>query len=70
MGTLIDARHRFGGEVMMTKRQLANYLQRSTRWVELMTREGMPAYKRDNGHMRYSRREVDAWLDERGSRAK
>jgi hypothetical protein len=69
MGDLIDARHLFSGDTLMTKKQLADYLQRSTRWVELMSREGLPSYKRNNGHMRYSRREVDAWLDERGSRA-
>ena len=51
-------------EQLLTKRQLAEHLGRSTRWVELRVREGMPS---EPPTTRFPRRrfrlsEVEAWL--------
>jgi hypothetical protein len=51
-------------EQLLTKRQLAQHLSRSTRWVELRVREGMPS---EAPTARYPQRrfrlsEVEAWL--------
>jgi len=51
-------------EQLLTKRQVAEYLGRSTRWVELRVREGMPS---EPPTTRFPRRrfrlsEVEAWL--------
>lgn len=57
---------------LVTKRQLAAELGRSTRWVELRMREGLPVAPRVNPH-EHARFEVDAvraWLDSRGDAAK
>jgi hypothetical protein len=53
-----------GGEQLLTKQQLARHLGRSTRWVELKMREGMPSLEpttRFPGR-RYRLRDVEAWL--------
>ena len=52
------------GEHLVTKRQLAQYLGRSTRWVEMRVREGMPS---ESPTTRYPQRrfrlsDVEAWL--------
>jgi hypothetical protein len=56
-----------GHSPLLTKRQLANHLGRSTRWVELMVRdENMPAeWDRHRRERRYDLRAVEAWLQER-----
>lgn len=56
-----------GHSPLLTKRQLAHHLRRSTRWVELMVRdEGMPAeWDRHHRERRYDLRAVEAWLQER-----
>ena len=51
-------------EQLLTKRQLADHLGRSTRWVELRVREGMPS---EPPTSRFPRRrfrlaDVEAWL--------
>ncbi len=56
-----------GHSPALTKRQLANHLRRSTRWVELQTRDpGMPAHwDLHRRERRYDLREVETWLRER-----
>lgn len=48
-------------EPWVSKAQLAQYLGRSTRWVELMARRGMPS-RMIGGRRGYRLTEVDAWL--------
>lgn len=54
---------------LLTKRQLAIELGRSTRWVELRMREGMPVEPRatPHEHARFDLEKVRAWLDSRSS---
>ena len=47
---------------LLTKRELANTLRYSTRWVELRQRMGLP-HKRIGGHCRYDLGEVMAWFE-------
>ncbi|MGI8863653.1 MAG: helix-turn-helix transcriptional regulator [Solirubrobacteraceae bacterium] len=51
-------------EALLTKRQLAEHLGRSTRWVELRVREGMPSEPPTNRYpqRRFRLAEVEAWL--------
>ena len=51
-------------EQLVTKRQLAEHLGRSTRWVELRVREGMPSEAPTNRfpRRRFRLSEVEAWL--------
>ena len=53
-----------GGEVLLTKRQLADHLGRSTRWVEMRMREGLPSLEPTNRfpHRRFRVAEVEQWL--------
>ena len=51
-------------KVTLTKRQLANHLGRSERWIELRVREGLPSLEptgRDP-RRRFVLDEVEAWL--------
>lgn len=62
MGTVTQLS--LAAEHLVTKRQLAEHLGRSTRWVELRVREGMPS---EAPTTRYPQRrfrlpEVEAWL--------
>jgi hypothetical protein len=54
---------------LLTKRQLAAELGRSTRWIELRMREGMPAAPRagPREHARFDLTAVRAWLDSRSA---
>ena len=54
---------------LLTKRQLATELGRSTRWIELRMREGMPVAPRGGPreHARFDLTAVRAWLDSRRS---
>jgi len=54
---------------LLTKRQLANELGRSTRWVELRMREGMPVEPRatPREHARFDLDAVRVWLDGRSA---
>jgi phage terminase Nu1 subunit (DNA packaging protein) len=49
---------------LLTKRELADYLKRSERWIELHQKEdGLPVAERDRfGHNLYSLDEVKVWL--------
>jgi hypothetical protein len=51
-------------EPWLSKRQIASYLARSTRWVELKVRAGMPS-RMIGGRRAYRVSEVDGWLGER-----
>jgi phage terminase Nu1 subunit (DNA packaging protein) len=52
------------GPRLLTKRQPAAHLGRSTRWLELRTREGMPVLEGTDryGRRRYDLAAVEAWL--------
>jgi phage terminase Nu1 subunit (DNA packaging protein) len=50
------------GRVLLTKKQLAEHLGRSERWVELRVRDGMPVEEATD---RYGRRRYDLWLVEK-----
>lgn len=49
---------------LLTKRQLAAHIGRSTRWVELRMREGMPSVAPTERypHRRFRLSDVEAWL--------
>lgn len=49
-------------EPWLSKRQVAEYLGRSTRWVELRVRDGMPS-KMIGGRRGFRLSEVEEWLD-------
>lgn len=51
-------------EPWLSKRQIADYLGRSTRWVELRVREGLPS-KMIGGRRGFRVSEVEAWIDGR-----
>lgn len=50
-----------GREPWLSKRQLAEHLGFSERWVELKVRAGMP-HSRFGGRLRFQVSEVEAWL--------
>ncbi len=54
---------------LLTKRQLALELGRSTRWIELRMREGMPVMPRatPREHARFDLQAVSAWLEDRST---
>jgi phage terminase Nu1 subunit (DNA packaging protein) len=58
------------GQPLLTKRQLATALGRSTRWVELRMREGMPVLPRrsPSEHTRFELTAVREWLELRAER--
>lgn len=62
MGDVIAFPRRSSWEPELSKRQLAQTLGYSTRWVELRVREGMPSYQQTNGYRRFRLSEVEAWL--------
>jgi hypothetical protein len=51
-------------EPWLSKRQIADYFGRSTRWVELRVREGLPS-KMIGGRRGFRLSEVEAWIDRR-----
>ena len=53
-------------EAWVSKAQLAAYLGRSKRWIELRVREGMPS-RMIGGRRAYRISEVDAWIDSRAA---
>lgn len=62
----VVAQLRPAAQQLLTKQQLARHLGRSTRWVELRVREGMPS---EHPTKRYPQRrfrlsEVETWLAE------
>lgn len=61
-------RHAENGEAwnpMLTKRQVAGMLNRSTRWVELMHYEGIPREVGPGGRSLYPHDDVLRWWKER-----
>jgi hypothetical protein len=56
---------RRSAEPWLSKRQIADHFGRSTRWVELRVREGLPS-KMIGGRRSFRLSEVEAWLDRRG----
>ena len=65
-GEVVALRGHFQWEPWVNKAQVASYLGRSKRWVELMAREGMPS-RMIGGRRAYRLSEVDAWVAERFS---
>jgi hypothetical protein len=64
MGTVIPFPRRSDWEPWLSKRQLADRLGFSTRWVELRVRDGMPSYTHGN-QRRFLLSEVEEWLVQR-----
>lgn len=64
MGIVIPFPRRSDWEPELSKRQLAQRLGYSTRWVELRVREGMPSTLKGN-QRRFLLSETEAWLAER-----
>lgn len=61
-------RHDQAGEVwnpLLTKRQVAAMLNRSTRWIELMHDEGIPREVGSGGRSFYPHDEVMRWWNDR-----
>jgi len=58
------------GMRLLTKKQLASELGRSTRWVELRMKEGLPVLPRrlSGEHARFELAAVREWLDQRAER--
>jgi phage terminase Nu1 subunit (DNA packaging protein) len=56
---------------LLSKKQLASELGRSTRWVEMRMREGLPVLPRrtPGEHARFDLDAVRAWLERRSDRA-
>ncbi len=65
-GEVVALRPRMPFEPWVNKAQVASYLGRSKRWVELMARDGMPS-RMIGGRRAYRLSEVDAWIAERFS---
>jgi predicted DNA-binding transcriptional regulator AlpA len=63
-GTILGFPSRIRAEPWLSKRQIADYFGRSTRWVELRVREGLPS-KMIGGRRGFQLSEVEAWLDRR-----
>ncbi len=66
MGVVIPFPRRTDWEPRLSKRQLADGLGYSTRWVELRVRDGMPSYIQGN-QRRFLLSEVESWLAERAT---
>ncbi|MGH2841968.1 MAG: helix-turn-helix transcriptional regulator [Solirubrobacteraceae bacterium] len=58
---VLQFRYPAGREPWVTKRDLAAYLGRSTRWVELMVRRGMPS-QMIGGRRGFRLSAVEAWI--------
>jgi len=56
---------RTGFEPWLSKREIAGHFGRSTRWVELRMREGLPS-KMIGGRRGFRLGDVEAWIDGRG----
>ncbi len=58
------------GGVLLSKRQLAEHLGRSVRWVELKVADGMPSVAPSARfpHRRFRLAEVEAWLADADAR--
>lgn len=65
MGIVIAFPRRSDWEPELSKRQLADRLGYSTRWVELRVREGMPTSSIKGNQRRFLLSEVETWLAQR-----
>lgn len=61
-------RFRAGNEPWLSKKQIADALGFSVRWIEYRVQEGMP-HKTIGGRLRFQRSTVEAWLDARENAA-
>jgi hypothetical protein len=64
-GELIQMPARGGGDIFLTKEQLAVRLKRSKRWVEIKVRDAkLPVLEATDryGRRRYNLREVEEWM--------
>jgi hypothetical protein len=66
MGQLVRINFGGDGSQPLSKKRLAAILGRSTRWVELRCREGLPSTLDRRGHRVFRENEVRAWLANRG----
>jgi len=62
MGIVIPFPRRTDWEPELSKRQLAEGLGYSTRWVELRVREGMPTSSMKGNQRRFRLSEIEGWL--------
>ena len=53
----------------MTKRQLANHLSMSVRWIEMRVREGMPMVHFGN-RARFRASQVESWISKQATGAR
>lgn len=56
-------------EPWMTKRQLANHLSMSVRWIEMRVREGMPMVHFGN-RARFRASQVENWISKQATGAR
>ena len=68
MGEVIHADFGRTAPTTLSKKELAFRLRRSTRWVEMRVRDGMPSHM-DGFRRMFNLSEVEAWLEgrERGA---
>jgi hypothetical protein len=64
-GVVVRLAPRAGFEPWLSKREIASHFGRSTRWVELRMREGLPS-KMIGGRRGFRLSDVEAWIDGRG----
>jgi len=64
-GAVLRFPYRLGMEPWLSKREIAAHFGRSTRWVELRMREGLPS-KMIGGRRGFHLSDVEAWIDGRG----
>lgn len=55
---------------LMTKKQVAKYLDKSTATIDRYMREGMPFTKYGNDHPEFYKSEIDKWVERRGTSQK
>lgn len=63
-GVLVAFPQRPGFEPWVSKAHVASYLGRSTRWVELRVRDGLPS-QMIGGRRSFRLSAVDAWIRDR-----
>jgi excisionase family DNA binding protein len=62
----LERQRRSGTEPWLSKRQIAEHVGFSVRWIELRVAEGMP-HRRMGNRLRFQRSTVEDWLEERAS---
>ena len=51
-----------GGDKMLTRKQLAEYMQVSERTIDRYREQGMPFHKLPTGSIRFKLEEVEKWM--------